>query len=129
MSETIWVVTCTDYDGPRDEDGSTSVVGHYATEEEADEAAEDILEEEEFEGVERDDNFLRDTFYGTPTLPVNVECIEVRKRKAAPEPVPETPKPVVEAPSPQRNFGPMISIPIGKVNGLKGASYKGIECR
>ena len=109
MSEniTIWVVTRTDYEDCRDEDGSKSIVGHFSTEEEAEQAAEEIFEEEAFEGVERDDDCLRN-WQGDMTLQVEVDSVVVTRKKKKP-----TPK--------ANKYGPMMAMPLGRFRSLKGA--------
>ena len=111
MSEdiTIWVVTRTDYEDCRDEDGSKEIVGHFSTEAEAEEAAEEIFEQEAFEGVERDGDCLRN-WQGDMTLQVEVDSVVVtrKKRKATPQRI-------------ANKYGPTMSIPLGTFGSLKRA--------
>lgn len=125
MSDLVWTVTRTDYDGHEDEFGSKSVAGHFDTEEEAEAAADGILNDEDHEGVTREKGYgirmLRDNFFDQPTLELTIESKVVKKKRQPKKKVAVPPSVTVPSFPADNKFGSMIPIPKGKPMGLRGA--------
>lgn len=129
---TVYIVTRTDYKSHDDKNGQLSIVDVYDEEEEADKAAEYELYLEEGEGVFRDENYVRDSTTKAPKVYVTTELQFVVKKDPMPPArkvvAPATPAPApASAPAPaathssRNKYGSMISMPIGKVQGLRRA--------